>query len=69
VLVMVPNSGFGADVAAPAVRQIWDGIFGLEGHQAAVPGGLVPSALPRIASTGAITAPNGYTQSGNGKGA
>ena len=36
---------------------------------AAVPGGLVPSALPRIASTGAITAPNGYTQSGNGKGA
>ena len=34
-----------------------------------LPGGLVPSALPRIASTGAITAPNGYTQSGNGKGA
>jgi hypothetical protein len=28
----------------------------------------VPSALPRIASTGAITAPSGYTQSDNGKG-
>jgi len=66
VLVMVPDSGYGADVAAPAVRQIWDGIYGLEGHKAAVPGGLVPSALPRIASTGAITAPSGYTQSSSG---
>ncbi|HTQ94439.1 MAG TPA: penicillin-binding transpeptidase domain-containing protein, partial [Streptosporangiaceae bacterium] len=64
VLVMVPDSGYGADVAAPAVRQIWDGIYGLEGHQAAVPGGLVPSALPGITSTGAITAPPGYAQSG-----
>ncbi|MBV9204230.1 MAG: penicillin-binding protein 2 [Actinobacteria bacterium] len=64
VLVMVPNSGFGADVAAPAVRQIWDGIYGLEGHQAAVPGGLVPSAAPRITSTGAIEAPPGYATSG-----
>jgi penicillin-binding protein 2 len=63
---MVPDSGYGADVAAPAVRQIWDGIYGLEGHQAAVSGGLVPSALPRIASTGAITAPPGYTQSSSG---
>jgi penicillin-binding protein 2 len=69
VLVMVPDSGYGSDVAAPAVRQIWDGIYGLEGHQAAVPGGLVPSALPTISPTGAITAPSGYTQSGNGKGA
>jgi penicillin-binding protein 2 len=43
VLVMVPDSGYGADVAAPAVRQIWDGIYGLEGHKAAVPGGQVPS--------------------------
>jgi len=43
VLVMVPDSGYGADVAAPAVRQIWDGIYGLEKHQAAVPGGTVPA--------------------------
>ena len=67
VLVMVPDSGYGADVAAPAVRQIWDGVYGLEGHQAAVPGGLVPSALPRITSTGAITAPAGYASSGKGQ--
>jgi penicillin-binding protein 2 len=62
VVVMVPNSGYGADVAAPAVRQIWDDIYGLEGHQAAVPGGQVPSSLPLITPTGVIKAPAGYTK-------
>ena len=61
VLVMVPDSGYGADVAAPAVRQIWDGIYGLEGHKAAVPGGQIPSALPQITPAGAISPPAGYT--------
>jgi penicillin-binding protein 2 len=64
VVVMIPDSGYGADVAAPAVRQIWDGIYGLEGHQAAVPGGQVPSSLPTITSAGAIEAPAGYTKGG-----
>jgi penicillin-binding protein 2 len=63
VLVMVPDSGYGADVAAPAVRQIWDGIYGLEGHKAAVPGGRLPSSPPTISSAGAISAPAGYTRS------
>jgi penicillin-binding protein 2 len=67
VLVMVPDSGYGADVAAPAVRAIWDDIYGLEGHKAALPGGQVPSALPRITSTG-IKAPAGYANTGNGAG-
>jgi penicillin-binding protein 2 len=49
VLVMLPNSGYGADAAAPAVRQIWDGIYGLEGHKAALPGGKFPPALPKVA--------------------
>ena len=62
VVVMVPNSGYGADVAAPAVRQIWDGIYGLEGHKAAVPSGHVPSALPQLTSAGSIVAPAGYTR-------
>jgi penicillin-binding protein 2 len=62
VVVMIPDSGYGADVAAPAVRQIWDGIYGLEGHKAAVSSGQVPSALPKITSTGAILAPSGYTK-------
>ncbi len=60
VLVMVPDSGYGADVAAPAVRTIWDDIYGLEGHKAALPGGQLPSSLPQITSTGAIVAPAGY---------
>jgi penicillin-binding protein 2 len=64
VLVMVPDSGYGADVAAPAVRQIWDGIYGLEGHKAAVPGGQVPSSPPRITSAGTNTAPSGSAPSG-----
>jgi penicillin-binding protein 2 len=51
VLVMVPDSGYGADVAAPAVRQIWDGIYGLEGHKAAVPGGRVPSGYTPSSTT------------------
>ena len=47
VVVMLPDSGYGADAAAPAVRQIWDGIFGLEGKKAAMPGGNLP-ALPNL---------------------
>jgi penicillin-binding protein 2 len=50
VVVMLPDSGFGADAAAPAVRQIWDGIYGLEGHKAAMPGGNLP-ALPTLNAT------------------
>jgi penicillin-binding protein 2 len=67
VIVMVPDAGYGADVAAPAVRAIWDDIYGLEGHQAAVPNGQVPSAAPRVTSTGAIIAPPGYGPGGKGK--
>jgi penicillin-binding protein 2 len=48
---MLPNSGFGADAAAPAVREIYDGIYGLEGHKAALPGG----KLPPIPGTGKAT--------------
>jgi penicillin-binding protein 2 len=51
VVVMLPNSGFGADAAAPAVREIYDGIYGLEGHKAALPGG----KLPPVPGTGKAT--------------
>jgi penicillin-binding protein 2 len=47
VVVMLPDSGYGADAAAPAVRQIWDGIYGLEGKKPAMPGGNLP-ALPKL---------------------
>ncbi len=44
VVMMIPDSGYGADVSAPAVRQIWDSIYGLEGHKAALPGGAAAAA-------------------------
>jgi len=61
VVVMVPNSGYGAQVAAPAVRQIWDGIFGLEGHIAALPGGVLPG-LPHLTVAGRLVAPSGFAR-------
>jgi penicillin-binding protein 2 len=60
VVVMVPKSGEGADVSAPAARLIWDSIYGLEGHKAVFPGGQAPSGLPQIAANGAIAPPPGY---------
>jgi penicillin-binding protein 2 len=50
VVVMLPNSGYGADAAAPAVRQIWAGIYGLNGQKAAMKGGATP-ALPALTAT------------------
>ena len=48
VVVMLPDSGYGADAAAPAVRKIWDGIYGLEGSKPALAGGELPAGLPRV---------------------
>ncbi len=49
VLVMLPGAGYGAAGAAPAVRQIYDGIFGLEGKRPALPAGQLPGHLPAVA--------------------
>jgi penicillin-binding protein 2 len=54
VVVMLPDSGYGADAAAPAVRQIYDGIYGLEGQKAAAPNGQVPTSLPKLKRAGII---------------
>lgn len=60
VVVMIPKPGEGADVSAPCARQIWDGIYGLEGQQAAFPSGQAPTALPGVRSDGTISPPSGY---------
>jgi penicillin-binding protein 2 len=60
VVVMVPNSNFGAEVAAPAVRQIYDDIYGLEGHKPALVNGSLPHGLPKISASGTIKPPSGY---------
>jgi penicillin-binding protein 2 len=53
VVMMIPDSGYGADVSGPGVRQIWDAIYGLQGHKAALPGGNLP-AVPQITAQGKI---------------
>ncbi len=60
VVVMIPKSGEGADVSAPCARQIWDGIYGLEGHKGAYPGGQSPQGLPLVKADGTIAPPRGY---------
>jgi penicillin-binding protein 2 len=57
VVMMIPGAGYGADTSAPAIRKIWDDIYGLEGHKAALPNGAVPASLPTITSSGAIDPP------------
>jgi hypothetical protein len=42
------------------VRQIWDGIYGLEGHHAALPGGRLPG-LPKVTRAGQVIPPAGFT--------
>jgi penicillin-binding protein 2 len=53
VVVMIPDSGYGADVSGPAVRRIWDALYGLQGAKAALPGGKLPP-MPHITSGGTI---------------
>ncbi len=53
VVMMVPRSSYGANVSGPGVRQIWDAIYGLEGHPAALPNGQLPPP-PHVSSAGAI---------------
>ena len=57
VVAMVTQAGQGARVAAPAVREIYDAIYGLEGQPAAFPNGAPPSALPKIAPDGSVVVP------------
>jgi penicillin-binding protein 2 len=50
VVMMIPDAGYGADASGPAVRQIWDALYGLEGQKAALPDGLPP--LPHMNTSG-----------------
>jgi penicillin-binding protein 2 len=53
VVMMIPDSGYGADVSGPAVKDVWDDLYGLQGKKAALPGGRLPG-LPHINATGQI---------------
>jgi penicillin-binding protein 2 len=62
VVVMVSQAGTGGQVAAPAVREIWEGIYGLgDVKDAALPNGVPPAKLPKIRPDGTVDAPSGYS--------
>ena len=48
VVGMIEQAGLGSQAAAPMVRKIYEGIYGLDGQKAALPGGKVPSTLPAL---------------------
>ncbi|MDX6430981.1 MAG: penicillin-binding protein 2 [Streptosporangiaceae bacterium] len=56
-VVMISQAGTGGQYAAPAVRQIWEAIFGLRGQPAALPYGKLPDTLPSFRPDGTVAAP------------
>ena len=52
VVGMIEQAGLGARAAAPMVRQIYEGIFGLAGKPAALPSSVAPAGVPKIAPYG-----------------
>ncbi|MER6948895.1 penicillin-binding protein 2 [Nonomuraea sp. NPDC000554] len=53
VVVMVSQGGMGASTAAPAAREIYEGIFGIK-RPPALPHGRTASVLPRFAPDGTV---------------
>lgn len=53
VVVMVSQGGMGAQTAAPAVREIYEGIYGIK-RKPAVPGGRLTTRLPRFSPDGMV---------------
>lgn len=54
VVTMVEQGGTGATTAAPITAKIYEGIYGLNGQPAAVPGGHLPTTLPRVRPDGTV---------------
>ncbi|MQA87823.1 MAG: penicillin-binding protein 2 [Streptosporangiales bacterium] len=59
VVVMVAEAGEGSRFAAPAVREIYEGMYGLNGKKAVLPDGELPDELPKI-DGGGFSPPPGY---------
>ncbi|TYK52259.1 penicillin-binding protein 2 [Actinomadura decatromicini] len=54
VVAMVSQGGTGASTAAPAVREIWEAMYGLNGHKKPIlKDGRLPAELPKITGEGA----------------
>jgi penicillin-binding protein 2 len=69
VLMMVTQGGTGSGTSGPAVRKIWEALYGVHGMnvnkaRALLPGAKPPSALPVFARDGAILPPASGATSG-----
>lgn len=48
VVAMITDAGTGGTYAAPAVRKIYEAIYGVAGQKEALPGGHLPTELPEV---------------------
>ena len=64
VVMMVSQAGTGSGTSGPAVRKIWESLYGIEGmtvtpRKSAIPGTVPPSGLPTFMKDGSILPPPG----------
>ena len=62
VIMMITQGGTGSGTSGPAVRKIWEHLYGIKGEQvnpkkAAIPGTVPPAGLPTFAKDGSILPP------------
>ena len=62
VVMMVSQGGTGSGTSGPAIRKIWEHLYGIKGNEvrsktAAIPGTTLPKALPTFTSDGSILPP------------
>ena len=62
VVMMVSQGGTGSGTSGPAVRAIWEALYGIEGEdvlpaRAAIPGTTLPDRLPVFQRNGSILPP------------
>ncbi|MBF4160320.1 penicillin-binding protein 2 [Nocardioides acrostichi] len=63
VVMMVSQGGTGSGTSGPAVRKIWESLYGIDGEsvdpkRSAIPGTLEPERLPTFAADGTILPPS-----------
>jgi len=62
VVMMVSQGGTGSGTSGPAIRKIWESLYGVRGEstdpgEAAIPGVVAPDALPTFSDDGSILPP------------
>jgi penicillin-binding protein 2 len=57
VVGLISQGGTGGSTAAPMVRKVYEGIWGLGGRPAVLPGGRLPAALPVVRPDGTVGPP------------